>query len=260
VIQEELMPNAFFWYDVMTTDPEAAESFYRDVVGWDVQDSGASTPGYTLFTVSGRGVAGLMAIPEDARKSGVPPTWMGYIHVDDVDDMATRITQEGGKLLKGPVDVPGIIRFAVVSDPQCAGFIIAKPMSAEAPPPLEVGAPGTIGWHELYAGEWKSVFPFYEKLFGWTKADAIDMGAMGTYQLFAAGGAPIGGMMTKPPPVPQPYWGYYINVAAIDAAAARITAGGGTIVNGPMQVPGGQWIVQAIDPQGAGFALVAPAR
>jgi predicted enzyme related to lactoylglutathione lyase len=253
------MPNAFFWYDVMTTDTGAAETFYRSVVGWGTQNTGA-TPSYTLFTVDGRGVAGLMAIPEDARKSGVPPTWMGYIHVDDVDDMAARITREGGRLLKGPIDVPGIIRFAVVSDPQGAGFMIATPMPTEAPPPLAAGTPGTIGWHELYAGEWKSACSFYEKLFGWTKADALDMGAMGTYQLFTTGGAAVGGIMTKPPQIPQPHWGYYINVAAIDAAVARITASGGTILNGPMQVPGGQWIVQAMDPQGAGFALVAPAR
>jgi predicted enzyme related to lactoylglutathione lyase len=253
------MPNNFFWYDVMTTAPKAAETFYRDVVGWGSQDSGA-TPPYTLFTVNGRGVAGLMAIPEDARRLGVPPAWMGYIHVDDVDAMAARIAAEGGKLHKGPLDVPGIIRFAVVSDPQGAGFLIAKPMSTEALPPLAAGTPGTIGWHELYADEWTSAFAFYEKLFGWTKADAIDMGPMGTYQLFAAGGDAIGGMMTKPPQVPAPHWGYYINVAAIDAAAARITAAGGTIINGPMQVPGGQWIVQAADPQGAHFNLVAPGR
>jgi uncharacterized protein len=185
---------------------------------------------------------------------------MGYIHVDDVDDMAARITREGGKLLKGPIDVPGIIRFAVMSDPQGAGFIVAKPTTTEAPPPLAAGTPGTIGWHELYASDWQSAFSFYERVFGWTKADALDMGAMGIYQLFTTGGAAVGGMMTKLPQIPQPHWGYYINVAAMDAAVARITASGGTILNGPMQVPGGQWIVQAMDPQGAGFALVAPAR
>jgi predicted enzyme related to lactoylglutathione lyase len=253
------MPNQFFWYDVTTTDPKAAETFYRNVVGWGTQDSGS--PDYTLFTVSGHGVAGLMPIPEDARQAGVPPAWMGYIHVEDVDAAAEQITREGGKLHRGPFDVSGVIRLAVVSDPQGAGFIIARPMTpAQAPTSPAASAPGTVGWHELYAADWKSAFAFYEKLFGWTKAEAHDMGPMGTYQLFSAGDVPIGGMMTKPPQVPSPYWGYYINVSAIDAAAARIGAGGGKILNGPMQVPGGQWIVQAEDPQGAVFALVAPAR
>jgi len=97
-------------------------------------------------------------------------------------------------------------------------------------------------------------------MFGWTKADAIDMGPMGTYQLFAAGGPPIGGMMTKPPQVPVPHWGFYFNVPEIDAGVARITASGGKILNGPVEVPGGQWVVNAMDPQGAAFSLVAPKR
>jgi len=163
-------------------------------------------------------------------------------------------------VLREPTDVPGIIRFAVVADPQGAAFLIAKGMTANAPPPLPIGTEGTIGWRELYANDWKAVFPFYEKMFGWTKADAIDMGPMGTYQLFAAGAQPIGGMMTKPPQVPAAYWGYYFNVPAIDAGVGRITAGGGKILNGPVEVPGGQWVVNAMDPQGAAFSLVAPKR
>jgi predicted enzyme related to lactoylglutathione lyase len=252
------MANRFFWYDVMTTDPKAAETFYRDVVGWATQDAGA--PGYTLFTVDGRGVAGLMAIPEDARQSGVEPAWTGYIQVADVDGTAARLMRAGGHLHKGPIDVPGIIRFAVVADPQGAAFTIAQPLSDAASPFPAADTPGTIGWHELRAEDWRSAFAFYENLFGWTLGEAHDMGPMGTYQLFAAGGDAIGGMMTKPPEMAQPHWVYYINVPAIDAAAARIVAAGGTVGNGPMQVPGGQWIVQATDPQGAAFALVAPSR
>ena len=254
------MPHPYFWYDVMTTDTKAAQKFYCDVVGWTAQDVSASGQSYIVFNTHGQGVAGLMAIPEEAAKHGVRPAWMGYIAVDDVDATAKRIQQEGGKVMREPTDVPGIIRFAVVADPQGAGFYIAKGLRADAPPPLLEGTQGTIGWRELYANEWKSAFAFYEKLFGWTKADAIDMGPMGTYQLFAAGGAPIGGMMTKPPQAPVPHWGFYFNVPGIDAGVARITDGGGKIMNGPMQVPGGQWVVNAMDPQGAAFSLVALQR
>jgi len=94
----------------------------------------------------------------------------------------------------------------------------------------------------------------------WTKAEARDMGPMGVYQLFATGGAPVGGMVTKPPQVPVPNWLYYFNVDGIDAAAARVTEGGGQVFMGPHEVPGGQWIVQCRDPQGAVFALVALKR
>src|ERR1700722_14686845 len=126
------MPHSFFWYDVMTTDTKAALEFYSSVVGWGVSDGGAPHEvEYTLLTVNGVGVAGVMPIPADAAKMGVPPAWMGYIRVDDVDAMASRIAAEGGKVMKGPVTVPDIIRFAVVADPQGAGFLIAQPLRNE---------------------------------------------------------------------------------------------------------------------------------
>ena len=105
-----------------------------------------------------------------------------------------------------------------------------------------------------------SAFAFYSGLFSWTKSDAIDMGPMGTYQIFNIDDVQAGGMMTKTPQTPRPFWLYYINVEAIDAAAARATKAGGKICNGPLEVPGGQWIVQCLDPQGAMFAMVAPQR
>ncbi len=95
---------------------------------------------------------------------------------------------------------------------------------------------------------------FYGELFGWQKADA-DVGEMGTYQLFSAGGQTIGGMVTKPPTMPAPFWLYYFNIGDLDAAAQRVQAGGGQILDGPFEVPGGSWIVQCTDPQGAMFAL-----
>ncbi len=86
------------------------------------------------------------------------------------------------------------------------------------------------------------------------------MGPMGTYQLFAAGAEPIGGMMTKFDGIPAPFWLYYFTVGAIDAAAARVTDKGGQVLQGPHPVPGGSWIIQCRDPQGAMFALVASRR
>lgn len=253
------MPNRFFWYDVMTTDVNAAGKFYGAVVGWTI-DPPAPGSDYAVFKVGTRGVAGLMPIPEDARKAGMPPCWMGYIGVDDVAEAGRRLTREGGTLHRGPIEVPGIIRFAVVSDPQGAGFLIAKGLIHDAFPSLPPGSPGTVGWHELYAADGKTALPFYEKMFGWTKGDTVEMGPMGAYQLFATGGEAVGGIMTRPARVPRPVWGYYFNVEAIDAAAARVTQAGGMIVNGPHQVPGGNWIVQALDPMGAYFALTAPKR
>jgi predicted enzyme related to lactoylglutathione lyase len=186
--------------------------------------------------------------------------WLGYVAVDDVDKAAGQLKQEGGTVHREAITVPDIIRFAVVSDPQGAAFYVAKGISKEPPPELAAGTPGTVGWHELYAEEWKTAFAFYEKMFGWTKTDSFDMGPRGTYQLFATGGESVGGMMDKPEVMPRANWGYYFNVPAIDAAAERVKAAGGAIMMGPHEVPGGQWIVQCTDPQGAYFSLVAPIR
>jgi predicted enzyme related to lactoylglutathione lyase len=248
----------FFWYDVVTTDTKSAAKFYGAVVGWGAQDASTGGQDYTLFTANGVPVAGLMPIPELAK--GMPSAWLGYIWADDVDALCARLEKEGGKVLRPPTDVPGIIRFAVVADPQGAGFLLAKGLSTQSFPPIPARTLGAIGWRELMAGEWKSAFAFYEKLFGWTKADSFEMGPMGTYQLFATGAEPVGGMMTKPDVVPVPNWGYYFNVEAIDAAAERVKAAGGKILMGPAEVPGPMWIVQCTDPMGAYFALVAGKR
>jgi predicted enzyme related to lactoylglutathione lyase len=250
------MRGDFFWYDLMTPDIQAAADFYGHVVGWGFQD--VSMPGhpYALFTVDGVGVAGLMAIPADMP--GARPGWLGYIAVDDVEQAAAKLEKEGGTIHRPPTLVPGIIHFAVVSDPSGAGFLIAKGIGDMTPPPP--GTVGTIGWRELYSGELQSTFSFYEKMFGWTKGEAFDMGPMGTYQLFSTGDEPVGGIMTKPDQVPAPNWGYYFTVEAINAAAQRVKSAGGSVVNGPHQVPGGDWILQGVDPQGAVFALTSKAE
>jgi predicted enzyme related to lactoylglutathione lyase len=250
----------FCWYELMTTDSKAAEAFYRGVLGWGAQDMNGPHGTYTILSAGETPVGGLMAMPPDACAAGARPGWGGYVAVDDVDTYAARVKEAGGTVHRGPADIPGIARFAVVADPHGATFMLIKGFS-DAPPKLpEPGATGQAGWRELYAGEWESAFAFYSGLFGWTKCDSVDMGPMGTYQLFAINGVPSGGMMTKPKEVPAPRWQYYFNVDDIDAATARVKESGGQILHGPMEVPGGSWIVQGSDPQGALFALLEPHR
>ena len=254
------MPGQFFWHELMTTDVKAAAKFYSDVVGWKATDSGMPGQQYTLFNVGDRGIGGMLAITPDMAQHGARPGWLGYISADDVDQAVARLKQEGGKVHIEPQDVPGIIRFAMVADPQGATFYIAKGLIPNAPPPLAIGTPGTVGWNELMASDGQAAFAFYSKMFDWTKDQAVDMGPMGIYQLFAAGAEPIGGMMNKPPQMPQSWWNYYVNVEAIDAAKERVEKGGGSVLMGPMEVPGGQWVLQARDPQGGHFSLVALKR
>jgi uncharacterized protein len=252
-------PNGFVWYELMTTDISAAKAFYGAVLGWTVEPWGPPEIGYAIASISGTPVAGVMPLPEGIRARGGPPAWLGYIGTPDVDAATERLRQAGGAVNHAPADIPEVGRFSVVADPHGAVFMLFTPRDGDQAP-VPPGTPGHVGWHELHAGNGEEAFGFYSGQFGWTKDQAIDMGPMGTYQLFAAGGPAIGGMMTKTPNMPVPAWLYYFNVAALDEGAAKVTGNGGQVLFGPMQVPGGSWIIQAMDPQGAMFALVAPTR
>jgi predicted enzyme related to lactoylglutathione lyase len=244
----------FAWYELMTSDTQAAGKFYSDVVGWTTQDVTAdgSHP-YTTFNIGGVGMAGMLHLPQHTA-------WVGYIAVDDVDAHVEKIVEAGGKLWKPATDVPGMLRFAVMSDPQDAAIVVftanpAMPTPQRPAPPT----PGTIGWHELYTTDLDASMDFYNKLFGWTKLSDMDMGPMGIYRIFDQGDNKQmgdGGMMVKPPQVPVSCWKFYFCVDSIGAAIKRIEAGGGKVLSGPIQVPGGGWIIQGQDPQGAVFSLV----
>lgn len=254
-----MTPSPFVWYELMTSDDEAAAAFYSDVVGWQVADAGMTGMRYTLMQIGAHAVAGVMALPEQARDAGAKPAWTGYVAVADVDAMAVKLTTAGGTVHHPAQDIPGVGRFATVADPHGAVFCLFRG-NADEPPQPKAGTPGTIGWHELSAGDLDSTWAFYSGLFGWTKDQAMDMGPGGIYQLFAAGGEAMGGMMTKPAQMPRPAWLYYFRVETLDAALERVKAGGGQLLNGPMAVPGDEWVAQCCDPQGAMFALLAAER
>jgi predicted enzyme related to lactoylglutathione lyase len=253
-------PAPFVWYELMTSDAPAAEAFYRSVCGWTTADAGMPGQPYTLLSAGPTMVGGLMALPDDARAMGAQAGLGGLHRGARCRRLRRAVKAAGGAIHRPPEDIPTVGRFAVVADPHGAAFVLFKGTSDEAPAPAAPGTPGHVGWHELHAGNGPAAFDFYAALFGWTLDSEMDMGPAGTYKMFATGGEAVGGIMTKMPEMPVPAWVYYVNVDAIDAAVARVTAGGGTVINGPMEVPGGQWIINGVDPQGAMFALVGPKR
>lgn len=254
------MAGKFCWVELLTSDVAAAEAFYGDVIGWTCSAAGTSAPHYRIFSMDGHGAAGLMELPAEAKAQGARPSWMGYIHTPDVDAEVASIVAAGGQVYRPADTIPGMGRFAVVADPQGAAFALWTDLSGAAHPEIPPMAPGHVAWRELFTDDVEKAFVFYAEKFGWTKAEALDMGPMGVYQLFATGGPTAGGMMRRPEHMPQPFWNFYHAVPELDAAIGRVEKGGGKVVNGPHEVPGGAWVVQCLDPQGAFFSLVAGKR
>jgi predicted enzyme related to lactoylglutathione lyase len=243
------------WYELMTTDMKSAEAFYKAVVGWQSAPfEGASHP-YTTFNHGGAnsGVAGVMTKPAEVK---APPFWAMYVAVPDLDEAASKIKRLGGKTHTEVIEIPKVGRMQMMMDPQGAAFYILEPSMEEQRPegPPQVG---DASWHELVTTDLTAAMKFYRDVFGWQQGDSMDMGDMGTYQIFNRPHGRIGGMMNKPPLMANvpPNWQIYFRVPDVHAAAERIKASGGTILNGPMEVPDGDWVVNAMDPQGAAFGL-----
>lgn len=244
----------FTWYELMTTDVDAGVDFYGKVVGWGNSTWEGPTH-YKLLMLGQAPIAGAMELPGDAVEAGAPSHWLGYVHTDDLDATVARAGELGAHTL-AQVDVPQVGRMAVLADPQ--GAVIAA-FQPENEPPAECDpAVGTVGWNELFTDDYRSGFDFYAELFGWEVMDDMDMGEHGIYRIYGRNGRQLGGMMNRPEQMPASAWLYYITVADIDAAAEAIGEHGGNVINGPMEVPGGGRVLQAMDPQGAMFALYSP--
>jgi predicted enzyme related to lactoylglutathione lyase len=181
---------------------------------------------------------------------------MLYVGVDTIEDAAARVATLGGGTLSPVIDVPNVGRMQTMKDPQGAAFSIYQPASPpeqpEAKPEL-----GDVSWHELYTTDAENALAFYRDLFGWKSTETMDMGEMGTYYMFGRALGSLGGMMTKTPDMAQMpnAWLIYFRVPDVHAGADRVKAAGGKVLHGPMEVPGGDWIVQCMDPHGAAFAL-----
>jgi len=244
------------WYELMTTDPSAAEEFYAKVVGWTAAPFQGSPDPYTVFKRSGDvQVAGLMKTPDGMN---MPPFWAMYVAVPKIEDAVAHIKRLGGSELSGVIDIPAVGRLQMLKDPQGAAFYIIEPTPHNERPETAPEV-GEASWHELMTTDAEAAMKFYAEVFGWQPTDVMDMGPMGKYLMFNRPIGMIGGMMNKPPEQSQvpPYWSIYFLVADMNSAVERVQANGGKILNGPMEVPGGDWILNGMDPQGAMFSLHA---
>ena len=256
------------WYELMTTDPDGASRFYGEVVGWNVAGNPAPQAGgmdyRQIIRSDGGSAGGLFALNPDMLAHGARPAWLGYLHVASVDTAVAAIEADGGRVMMPAMDLP-VGRMAMVTDPQGAPFYVMTPVPPPGQPDavsdvFSVDRPQHVRWNELQTEDPVAALGFYNRHFGWEAAGEMDMGEFGTYRFIKHGDTGVGAIMDRMPGVPVNMWTYYIGVDDIDRAVSAITANGGQVLHGPQEIPGGEFSVNGMDPQGATFGLVGPRR
>lgn len=254
------------WYELMTPDGDASKDFYDTVVGWNIGEPVAEYQGYRMIGRGDGGFAGgVLQLTTEMQQHGARPAWLGYIGVDDTDAAVSAIEQAGGKVLMPAFDIPKVGRVAMVTDAQGVPFYVMKPIPPEGQEKQQsdvfsVDQPQHVRWNELSTSDPEAALDFYRDQFGWTQEGDMDMGEMGKYRFIQSHGTNIGAVMKKPPQLPVSMWTYYFGVDDIDRAAEAVKSAGGQVVNGPMEIPGGEYAANAIDPHGAAFGLVGPRK
>jgi predicted enzyme related to lactoylglutathione lyase len=239
----------FVWHDLMTPNPAGSHEFYGKTIGWK-QESWDQDPSYLMFAAPSGPIGGTV----EARAQ--TPQWLAYIGVTDIDATIATATQLGGRVQTPPTSLPNGGRYAVLVDPQGAEFGVHA--SSSAPGPETAPQLGEFSWHELATSVAPSgAFAFYKALFGWDEISQTDMGPMGMYLIFGRNGKQLGGMFDKGSQGKpgSAYWVCYVSVDDLDGTLSRAKAARGSLLTGPMDVPGGDRIAQLMDPHGAFFAL-----
>ena len=238
----------FAWFELMTTDVDAAREFYTAIAGWSTSLwEGGSGP-YEMWMNGETAVAGLMELPQPE----VPPCWLAYVSTPDLGVTLAKVRDLGGSVLN-EMAVPEVGRFAVVADPQ-GGVIAAIEPEGDASGHDEAPGVGEFSWCELTTTDPEGAWSFYAEVFGWEDADTMDLGEMGIYQMFSRRAHPLGGIYRAPEGVPTG-WLCYVRVPDAKAAAEQVKKLGGAIHNGPVEVPGGDLVAQGVDSQGVAFAV-----
>jgi hypothetical protein len=249
-------PGTPSWVELSgTPDIEASARFYGELFGWEVpeQPNSEQLGGYRRAKKDGRDVAGVSPVMQD----GQPCVWATYVSVEDADASLAKASEAGGQPITEVLDVMGLGKMAVFSDPTGAVIGIWEPgtfVGAEL-----VNDDGSFGWNELGTRDPGAARDFYGTLFDWS-VEEQDMGEMGTYYSWKNGEDVRGGMMDitgrVPDEVPN-HWLVYFTVPDADAAVATAKDNGGEVAFGPVDIPVGRFAMVQ-DPHGATFAVMAP--
>lgn len=246
----------FIWHELLTPDADSAQRFYTKTVGWGIQPWPGSNPPYTMWLNGEKAVGGIQTMTPQVTQGGGTPAWLTYLSTPDTDDTVARARERGATVHVEPRDIPDVGRFAVLSDPQGAMFAVYTPQNVMDG--AEETQPGVrdFSWHELSTSDPDAAWKFYSELFGWEEISSMDMGeGTGMYRMYGHNGVMYGGIYKSQQPGESPAWLHYVGVDNADEAAERVRKEGGQVVNGPMEVPGGDRIAMCVDPQGAKFAV-----
>ena len=250
---KEYAHGTFSWVDLVTTDPEGAKQFYNQLFGWDFVDMPAG-PGmvYTMCKKRDKNVAALYQMGPD--RPGMPPHWVSYVSVDNVDNVVEKVKSSGGTALAEPMDVMDAGRMAMIQDPTGAAVALWQ---AKA----HIGAdicnePGALSWNELLTHDPERAKTFYTSVFGWGSHTA-DMGGF-DYTAFLVGERSNAGMMKI-----RDEWGdmpsnwiVYFAVGDCDASAEKVKSLGGTVLMPPSDIPQVGRFAAVQDPQGAYLTVI----
>jgi len=259
--EERRMRNihgSMIWYELMTSNAAEAAAFYGAVLGWSMKELSETPVAYAEFQAGGVGVAGCLTLPKGEEGCATATaTWVGYFGVDDVDANVEKVVASGGSVCMPPKDIPGVGRLAMLNDPQGVPFYVmcGEPdMRSEA---YNQEKAGHVHWNELSIDDPARAIAFLEATFGWTRGEAMSMGELGDYQLMRHDGADVGAVMAVQPGG-KASWVYYFGVEDIDRAATHVREHRGQVMYGPVEVPGGAFMIVAADPDGAVFGAVGP--
>jgi len=240
----------FIWHELISEDHEGAKGFYGELFGWKFEEMDMGPAGtYLLAKVGDAPIGGFSAPPME----GVPPHWVGYLSVDDVDAKAKAIVDAGGTALMDAFDVPGVGRMQPVKDPQGAAFFLMKAEEGDGE-----AQSGTGHWHwdELWAKDGAGAVKHYSHVLGY-EVETMEMPGFGDYHILKTGEHMRGGVMDAPEGVP-PHWAFYVQVDDVDATVAKAKKLGGEQVGELMDVEGVGRFGFVKDREGSTLGVITP--
>ena len=251
----EYKPGTFCWVELGTSNSEAAKAFYTKLFDWSYVDNPVGPDMiYTMLKLNDKDVGALYQLMPDMVAQGIPPHWLSYISVKNVDETAKKIKAEGGTVLKEPFDVFTVGRMAVIKDPTGAAFALWQAGTHQGSGIYNV--PNSFCWNELGTTDTKKAGEFYSEVFGWSR-NTQNFGPM-EYTLFNNGDRGAGGMYQITPEMGNipPHWLVYFAVDDCDAKVQKATELGAQVMKPADDIPGVGRFAIMLDPQGAAFAII----